>query len=547
MLNPNTFQTPPLRVSRPISACSRCRTAKIKCDGKLPACSACERSGKADECSSTNEEFARGKERNYVSSLETRLEKLERQLEEARGRRTSLNVLDTRPTQTAGAHTGTERPTNQGKESSHMDDLVSDFGFLSVNATARDFHGFTKEMSFAKLALSTSVLEPLPQPTRSALPPRYVLTPLIQYYVDNVLVLYPFLSETVIFASLAEHEGQNYASPVAHWTVRMVVAISLASLSKKRGDQYYQDATWVFTKIFPWIHRIPNLILLRAGVSTIAPTYLIGTIDQVEIRMDEAELISRRAISMVHRRAFSFTDDSANVDSEISFNEGTLTHTVIPAQQLLRLRQLQSSTYQQLYWSSAQSTGNEWTTLSASLTEMHSWAVNLSASITPIMRALFLSELLYGYIIMVSAPNALDSSKAYAGAIILDSAARYADQMYYVTQNFEEAVLYTSHDVLRACYVGERLMDVVEQRNPYVFGTVPPKHPDISSSGPPLAQIRPKTLEDALKRTTKCIVRLDSVLEYLCGQYEYPELLAAFRLRSAGPLQQLCAHNAIAE
>ena len=32
---------PLLRVSRPISACQRCRLAYIKCDGKLPACTAC--------------------------------------------------------------------------------------------------------------------------------------------------------------------------------------------------------------------------------------------------------------------------------------------------------------------------------------------------------------------------------------------------------------------------------------------------------------------------------------------------------------------------
>lgn len=30
------LETPILKVSRPVAACSRCRTAKIKCDGKLP-------------------------------------------------------------------------------------------------------------------------------------------------------------------------------------------------------------------------------------------------------------------------------------------------------------------------------------------------------------------------------------------------------------------------------------------------------------------------------------------------------------------------------
>lgn len=35
-LNLMVLETPLLRVSRPVAACSRCRGAKIKCDGKLP-------------------------------------------------------------------------------------------------------------------------------------------------------------------------------------------------------------------------------------------------------------------------------------------------------------------------------------------------------------------------------------------------------------------------------------------------------------------------------------------------------------------------------
>src|ERR1700733_7289122 len=97
---PSAADTPLLRVSRPISACSRCeckapvlpsslsdrirrpcrqdqgstylfvrqrRRANIsKCDGKLPACTACEKSGRAGECSSANDQFAKGKERRFA-------------------------------------------------------------------------------------------------------------------------------------------------------------------------------------------------------------------------------------------------------------------------------------------------------------------------------------------------------------------------------------------------------------------------------------------------------------------------------------------------
>lgn len=127
------FPTPPLRVSRPVSACSRCRTAKIRCDGKLPACSACEKSGRGRECSSANDQFAKGKERNYVSSLEIRVGKLERQLAEARKRKISVTMLDLDSKQSASLATTrfiSRKPKSQRKEASDVDDLVSDFGFL---------------------------------------------------------------------------------------------------------------------------------------------------------------------------------------------------------------------------------------------------------------------------------------------------------------------------------------------------------------------------------------------------------------------------------
>ena len=129
----NDFPTPPLRVSRPVSACSRCRTAKIKCDGKLPSCSACEKSGRGFECSSANEQSVKGKERNYVASLEIRVEKLEKQLSDARARKISVTMLDLSLQQSAPSSASrpiSRKPKSQRKEAADVDDLVSDFGFL---------------------------------------------------------------------------------------------------------------------------------------------------------------------------------------------------------------------------------------------------------------------------------------------------------------------------------------------------------------------------------------------------------------------------------
>ena len=114
----------------------------------------------------------------------------------------------------------------------------------SVNATARDFHGFTREMSFARLVLSTSSKEIMPTFKINLLPQRLAMTPLIEHYLEHFHTLYPFLTETKLFTAVNDvcWDNGRFASPINHWTTRMVLAIALASMSRKRGDTYYQDA-----------------------------------------------------------------------------------------------------------------------------------------------------------------------------------------------------------------------------------------------------------------------------------------------------------------
>ena len=128
------FETPLLRVSRPVSACQRCRAAKVRCDGKLPACTACERAGRSAECSSASDLFAKGKERSYVASLETRVEKLEKQLAQAKARKASTNASGAqfRLSPESRVSPKVESSVAQRQEASDVNDLVADFGFLYV-------------------------------------------------------------------------------------------------------------------------------------------------------------------------------------------------------------------------------------------------------------------------------------------------------------------------------------------------------------------------------------------------------------------------------
>lgn len=134
MSDPSFLDKPLLKVSRPVAACSRCRTAKIKCDGRIPACSACERAGRSDTCSSSDE-FPRGKERSYVGSLEAYNERLEKRVAELRQRKALLtgdnNGVIHESSITSASSAGPVSHAHR-REVSDIDDLVGDFGYLSV-------------------------------------------------------------------------------------------------------------------------------------------------------------------------------------------------------------------------------------------------------------------------------------------------------------------------------------------------------------------------------------------------------------------------------
>lgn len=126
---------PSLRVSRPVAACQRCRRVKTKCDGKLPACTACERLGRAAECSSTSDEFAKGRERSYVAALEAQVERLSRKIADAQARRPSVISIESGPvastvrSQPGRSQSLGSRMANRN-EASDIDELVADFGLV---------------------------------------------------------------------------------------------------------------------------------------------------------------------------------------------------------------------------------------------------------------------------------------------------------------------------------------------------------------------------------------------------------------------------------
>ena len=193
----------------------------------------------------------------------------------------------------------------------------------SVNATARDFHGFTKEMSFARLILSTSSVGAMPRYSEPALPPRDIARGLIQKCLDEVLVMYPVFSDTATFGSFeAVYQQRGYtSSPLHRWNTCMILAIASIAQSHNKGDAMYQNAVRLASNaleiaesvIHPGSIAGLQAILLLVIYSMFDPPhfsswYLIGVASRVmadlglhqepaeEVRIKESQLLLRRRI-----------------------------------------------------------------------------------------------------------------------------------------------------------------------------------------------------------------------------------------------------------
>ncbi|KIW31353.1 uncharacterized protein PV07_03010 [Cladophialophora immunda] len=566
---------PSLRVSRPVAACARCRSAKIKCDGKLPACSACERSGKATSCTSANDEFARGKERSYVAALEAAAQRLQKKIDAARAEAASHRAL-------SGTQSTTGRPTQRRKisgarrkEASDVDELVSDFGFLTVNATSRDFHGFTSTMSFAKLLLSAAAREELPPLESRGLPPRYAITPMINQYLENVYVLFPFFSETDLMSSLSRiyHESSAISStvtPLDVWYVRLILAIAYASSSQRKGDENDKTALQHMSAarglagyvLHPGSIAGVQALLLLVQYSLVDPAhydpwYLVGMAARLmvdlglhcepspETKISKSALDLRRRIfhcvyaldrlvSMSLDRAFSFTDDSA---SEVPLPESAtdpsssqvFQHSIKPCLYLFDIRRVQSAFYQSTRWSSR----SQWplataaTYASSVSNDIHAWYSTIPSTLSQRHLMLFNLERLYCQILVVSPNQRVPASSMtdLNKELVFEYSAQYADLLQPITQDVGWHAYLTFADISRAKYVGQKFVEVMWSDFDRLIKTT-----HAIREGSPLANNAPL---DNGQRAAICLRKIIEILDFARHRWSMPEMREKFEQESA--------------
>ncbi|KAL8691979.1 MAG: hypothetical protein Q9218_002903 [Villophora microphyllina] len=528
--SPKITESPQLCVSRQISACSICRGKKIKCDGLVPVCTPCQRARRDAECTNGSDRFAKGKERSYVTALETRLDRLEKDIARAKGLGAAHAAQNQSGSTIDGRISTTRSAKGQKKEESHVNELVSDFGFLSVNSTSRAFDGLAQDV-FAQLILAPATLLDFPSTTVDVLPSRPTVTSLVQRYIDNDLALYPFLTEAKIFGSVeALYEG--HAAPSDEWIVFFVLAIALASASTSADDGNYFEAVryagaalkHAKTVLLPGSLHAIQMVLLLAQYSIqdshhFDSWYLVGAAARMmvdlglhqdppkSVKMNDTQLDLRRRIyysvysldrltSLSHRRTFSFTDDSTNV-AMLKLSNLTLTDplkSAHPTLELIRLRQLVSSPYQSLFESGPDCLQNPWPTICAAYQAIDEWCSSLhKTTIEESFKLSFQPEMLYLRTLLLSPFRLQRPLEDYGQLLILEHAVAYSQSLYTLTNDRVNKILCTSYDLSRTVFVAKRLLDIFETYADTCFSDAsaqPPERISQSTNHTPLLPTR---------------------------------------------------------
>lgn len=251
-----------------------------------------------------------------------------------------------------------------------------------------------------------------------------------------------------------------------------------------------------------------------------------------------------RSISLVHIRAFSFTDDSANVTRSRQRvgspnTSRVFAHDLKPATYLGHLRQIESDAYQKLFQSSRPALEEAWPIISSSIEDMHKFCSELPNQIKSPIRKLLRCEALYSSILILSPPDLDDDLTDYGKYLIFEFSVEYADLMSSIGNDSEEFAFYTSHDMLRASFIVKRFLALLLSDFALFFGSNisrPPPQALVSSGAPVLQH---QTIGERLSKANNCLKLYDRTLKYLELRFGYTDPLEEFREQSSTVRQRL--------
>ncbi|KAE8349784.1 fungal-specific transcription factor domain-containing protein [Aspergillus coremiiformis] len=466
------------------------------------------------------------------------------------------------------------------KEVSDIDNLVGDFGFLSINATSRDFHGIQSDTSFANLLLSLSLADPTIELSSQPLPARHEITALLQHFFENLFTQMPFFSETNFWTSVdtVYQSGGRFAKPSDHWFLRLVLAIASASISHQTGDSNHQRALSFISGALPFAEDVLRpgsivgiqAILLLAQYSLLDPKhfrtwYLIGmavralvdlglhqdppsevlpTDEQLDMRRRVFHCVYclDRGVSTALERTFSLSDDSVDValpaisGSAMTGKTCIFLHSSKPAWNVVEIREILSSAYQTKYFSTdGLSLESTWVLCSRA----QEWFDNTPKNVPNYFPVIYKLELLYTTIMILSPTQ--DSSRLcdYGKILLFDRCIQYTAELYRIIETRTRLPLMSSLDIHRVYQVGQRLVNILRRYSALLLRPSVPVLPSVlhDITKPPMLEVC--NTVNCYGLAIECLDHIQTLLQYGARKWELNNFLERFQQDSASVWKQL--------
>ncbi|KAL9055261.1 MAG: hypothetical protein Q9162_003671 [Coniocarpon cinnabarinum] len=547
-----------------------------------------DKAGKADKCINPGDDFARGKERSYPNYLHTKINSLEaelRETERTHGKQSSTPVSSNNPelnttangTTDSAPHGRRDRRPSKKRENREVNDLVSNFGLLSINAAARDYKGFSSLMSVARISMWAITRDNYLDMSDMSLPSKAEAQELGESYLQNIFLVLPVIEKSTFYASLhAVYRDQ--ALPYHHYVLRMVIATALIMQSLEFGDQNYVRAGTHAMAAMNFVEdafRPDNIssiqaMLLLVEYSRYDPRRfdnwtLVGAVTRAAVdlglhqdppkqaRVARGHLEARRRVfmclyamdrltSIAFQRAFSFSDASTNVDIEASLLDSQLPGAPPEASVWMKpfeygwrhfqIRQVQSAIWQDLHQNGHIPLKEPYSYIWEKWDEAHQWLKDLPDGRPGPVKDLTILEMIATVVQLLAPSPKVPEISQLAQSLLFEKCIEYCDRIQNAMDdaNTSKSLSYTSG--IRVQRISHIFVHNFRAHSEWLLKGNKPRsdpHPK-GTKAPPKFEYPERDNND--ERTLKFIKEMKRVLEYFSTRFGMPMWEKQFRIEA---------------
>lgn len=259
-------------------------------------------------------------------------------------------------------------------------------------------------------------------------------------------------------------------------------------------------------------------------------------------------LIASRSISMVHARAFSFTDDSTSVaypSMPATVFPGTAGNTLTGPQSLetalllFQLRYSQSCWYQELFQSSRDPLQHASTYIWQMCQEMREWSESFPETLPLAFKDFFDLELLYSYVYCLAPSCRVRAVSDYSKTLIFEYSIAYMQKIFPISRDPINTAFYTYHDALRVYFVGSQFLAILSEIQDQILNGILP-YPSINPGAPPPPPLPTNAGANNIDRSINCITHVKETLKVFGHRWDDSQALqSSFECQSESILASL--------